>query len=56
MANLDILNYILTRENLKYAEGALSGCNTLCRMVCNLLNIVRLEEGELKLREPHSPS
>ena len=49
MANLDILSYVLTGENEEYVESAKSGCDTLYRMVSNLLDIVRLEDGKLKL-------
>lgn len=49
LANLDILSYVLTGENEEYVEAAKSGCDTLYRMVSNLLDIVRLEDGKLKL-------
>ena len=49
LANLDILSLSLPDENQKFVKGARSGCDTLCRMVSNLLDITRLEEGKLKL-------
>jgi two-component system sensor histidine kinase KdpD len=49
IANLDILSYTSTEENLAYVNSAKNGCDTLYRMVSNLLDIARLEEGKLKL-------
>lgn len=49
LANLDILSLSLPDESQKFVRGARSGCDTLCRMVSNLLDITRLEEGKLKL-------
>jgi len=49
VANLDILSYTLTDENLEYVEVAMSGCNTLYDMISNLLDIARLENGKLPL-------
>ncbi len=50
MANLDILSYVIKKdENREYVESAKTGCETLYTMVSNLLDIVRLEEGRLKL-------
>jgi two-component system sensor histidine kinase KdpD len=49
LANLDILSLSLSDENQKFLKGAQSGCDTLCRMVSNLLDITRLEEGKLEL-------
>lgn len=47
--SLDILSYTLSDENLEYVESAKAGCDTLYRMVANLLDIGRLEEGRLEL-------
>ena len=56
MANLDILSYTLRDDNLEFVESARRGCDTLYNMVCNLLDIVRLEEGRLEpLRERIDP-
>jgi len=49
IANLDILSYTITDENLEFVETAKVGCNTLYNMVTNLLDIARLEEGKLVL-------
>ena len=49
VANLDILTYTIYDENLDYVRAGLSGCDTLYRMVCNLLDISRLEENKLDL-------
>jgi len=49
IANLDILSYTLSDENQEYVESAKTGCDTLYRMVSNLLDIARLEEGRLEL-------
>lgn len=49
IANLDILSYTLSDENQEYVESARTGCNTLYRMVSNLLDIAQLEEGRLEL-------
>jgi K+-sensing histidine kinase KdpD len=49
MANLDILSYKISGENLEFVESAKKGCNTLYNMVSNLLDIVRLEDNRLKL-------
>ncbi len=49
IANLDILSYTSDDENIEYVESAQSACDTLHRMISNLLDIVRLEEGSLKL-------
>ncbi len=49
VANLEILSYTGSDEDLEYVEYAKTGCNTLHRMVSNLLNIARLEEGKLEL-------
>jgi len=49
VANLDILSYTITDENLEFVETAKNGCNTLFSMISNLLDISRLEEGKLGL-------
>jgi len=49
IANLDILSYTLSDENQEYVESAKTGCDTLYRMVSNLLDIARLQEGRLEL-------
>ena len=49
IANLDILSYTLSDENQDYVESAKTGCDTLYRMVSNLLDIARVEEGSLEL-------
>jgi two-component system sensor histidine kinase KdpD len=49
MANLDILSYTLSDENQEYVDSAKTGCETLYSMVCNLLDIARLEDGRLDL-------
>ncbi|MCX8044331.1 MAG: ATP-binding protein [Desulfobacterota bacterium] len=56
VAHLDILSYMLHSEPLTYIETAKSACDTMQRMVSNLLDIARMEEGELQLiYEPLSP-
>lgn len=49
VANLDILTYTLSDENLHFVHTAQSGCDTLYRMVSNLLDISRIEENKLHL-------
>jgi two-component system sensor histidine kinase KdpD len=49
VANLDILSYTTTEENLAFVEGAQSSCEIMFRMVSNLLDITRLENKMLKL-------
>ncbi|MDY6906372.1 MAG: ATP-binding protein [Thermodesulfobacteriota bacterium] len=50
IANLDILTYTIEdKENLEYVETAQSGCDTLFRMVSDLLDIARMEDGSLSL-------
>jgi two-component system sensor histidine kinase KdpD len=49
MANLDILSYTIDDDNRPFVETAQTGCDTLERMVSNLLDIARLEEGKLPL-------
>lgn len=49
IANLDILSYTVSDKNQEYVESAKTGCDTLYTMVSNLLDVVRLEEGRLRL-------
>ena len=49
VANLDVLSYTVSDENREYVETAQTGCDTLYRMVSNLLDVARLEEGKLEL-------
>lgn len=48
-ANLDILAYTTSMENQEYVAAAQSGCDTLYRMILNLLDISRLEEKIMPL-------
>ena len=47
--NLNLLTYTLHDENLEFVTAALTGCDTLYRMVSNFLDISRLEEKNLDL-------
>jgi K+-sensing histidine kinase KdpD len=49
VANLDILSYTVVDENRQYVKSAQIGCDTLIRMISNLLDIARLEERKLEL-------
>lgn len=49
VANLDILSYTIDGPNKDFVESAQSGCYTLVRMVGNLLDIAKFEEGKLSL-------
>lgn len=50
IANLDLLTYIIKeQENLDYINAAQSATDTLYRMVADLLDIARLEEGNLPI-------
>ncbi len=49
MANLDILSYTTDAENKEYVIAAQTGCDTLYRMIVDLLDIARLEEGSLNV-------
>lgn len=49
VGNLDILSYVITDETLEYVQAAQSSCDTLFRMISDLLDITRLEEGTLPL-------
>lgn len=57
VANLDILSYTSQGENLEYVQSAQSGCDTLFRMISDLLDITRLEDGTIPLIiEPINPN
>ncbi len=57
LANIDILSYTVTGENLEYVESARSGCDALFRMVADLLDIAKMEERSLELTmEKFAPS
>ncbi|RJP82472.1 MAG: GAF domain-containing protein [Desulfobacteraceae bacterium] len=50
IANLDILTYtVKDEENLDYINSAQSASDTLYRMVADLLDIARLEEGKVPI-------
>lgn len=49
VANLDILSYTTADDNLEYVQTARTGCDTLFRMISDLLDITRLEEGCISL-------
>jgi K+-sensing histidine kinase KdpD len=49
LANVDILTYTVDDENLEYVKAAQAGCDTLFRMISDLLDIARMEEGSLEL-------
>jgi two-component system sensor histidine kinase KdpD len=49
VANLDILSYTVLDENIEFVQAAQSACDTLFRMISDLLDITRLEEGCLNL-------
>lgn len=48
-ANLDILSYKLTDEDLDYVIEAITGCNSLYEMISDIMDISRIEEGKLNL-------
>lgn len=56
VANLDILSYTSKGENLEYVQAAQSSCDTLFRMITDLLDITRLEEGSLPLIPENIPT
>lgn len=57
VANLDILSYTSEGENLEYVQSAQSGCDSLFRMIADLLDITRLEDGTLPMIiEPIHPN
>lgn len=49
VANLDILSYTSDTDNMQYVNTARSGCDAMYRMISNLLDVARLEDGSLKL-------
>jgi two-component system sensor histidine kinase KdpD len=49
VANLDILSYTIVDDNLEYVQATRSACDTLFRMISDLLDIAKLEEGCLNL-------
>lgn len=49
VANIDILSYTTADDNLERVQSAQSACDTLFRMISDLLDITRLEEGCIKL-------
>jgi signal transduction histidine kinase len=50
MANLDMLSYEnLSEASREYLESAMVGCDTLLRMVLNLLDVSRIEGKKLRL-------
>jgi len=49
VANIDILSYTVKKDNMEFVEASQTACNTLYRMISNLLDVTRLEEGSLKL-------
>ncbi len=51
LTRLDILSYTVTHDHLEYVEAAHTICDTLYRMVTNLLDIEQMEEGSLILHE-----
>jgi len=56
VAHLDLLSYMATEEASSFVETAKTACDTLQRMISNLLDIARLEEGKLQLlKEPVEP-
>jgi K+-sensing histidine kinase KdpD len=57
IANLDILSYIVEKDHLEYVDQAQSSCDILYRMIVDLLDIARMEEGSLNIiaekMDPH---
>ncbi len=49
MANIDILSYLADGEMLEYVRTAQAGCDTLYRMVADLMDIAQMEEGGMPL-------
>lgn len=49
VANLDILSYSVTGENLEFLEAAQMSCDRTVRMVSNLVNINKIEDGKMQL-------
>lgn len=49
VANLDILSYVVTPDNLEFVRAGQSGCDNLYRMIADLMDVTRLEEGQMPL-------
>ncbi|OPZ60049.1 MAG: Sensor histidine kinase TmoS [Deltaproteobacteria bacterium ADurb.Bin510] len=49
VANLDILSYMVAPEQLEFVRAGQSGCDSLYRMIADLMDVTRLEEGQLPL-------
>ncbi len=50
MANMDLLSYAhLEEEDREYLDTAIQGSESLLRMVLNMLDVRRMEEGKLKI-------
>lgn len=49
ISNLDMLSYMMKPENQEYVKAALTGCDNMYRMISNLLDITRMEDGTLGL-------
>ena len=49
VANLDLLTYTVKGENLEYIQSSRTACDSLYRMVTDMLEITRMEEGRLNL-------
>jgi len=49
VANLDILSYSVSGENLQFLEGAQIACDKTVRMVSNLVHTSRMEDGKMQL-------
>lgn len=49
VANLDILSYTISEENKEFLEAAEMGCNRAVRMISNLVDIDKIEEGRMQL-------
>lgn len=49
VANLDILSYSISDENKVFLESAEMGCNRAVRMISNLVDLNKIEEGRMQL-------
>ncbi len=49
VANIDILTYTTSKDNMEYVAAAQASCDTLYRMTSDLIDITQMEEGSLKL-------
>ncbi|WP_028315720.1 GAF domain-containing sensor histidine kinase [Desulfatibacillum aliphaticivorans] len=49
VANLDLLTYTVKGENLEFIQSSRTACDSLYRMVSDMLEITKMEEGRLKL-------